>query len=121
MTTQAHEQRIPEFTQADRLRKSRELTGLNSYDFAEKVGVSQKSINNAESGRTQPRKILLNAWALATGVPLEWLETGQAPRPQPHPGGGKGRARHDSNVRPRDYKADASVLTFPAGRKSHAA
>ena len=118
MTTQAHEQRIPEFTQADRLRKSRELTGLNSYDFAEKVGVSQKSINNAESGRTKPRKILLNAWALATGVPLEWLETGTVSRPNPE--GGE-RARQDSNLRPRDYKADVSVLTFPAGRKSHAA
>ena len=77
---------IPQFTQGDRLRKARDLTGLNSYDFADEIGVSQKTISNAESERTKPRKIMLNAWGLATGVPVEWLQTGV--EPNDHDGGG---------------------------------
>lgn len=84
MTTQRHGT-IPEWTLADRLRKARTLTGLNTADFAEVLGVSQKTVNNAESDKHGVRKIVLNAWSVATGVSVEWLETGIA-KPDPPPG-----------------------------------
>lgn len=71
---------IPVFTEADRLRKARELTGLNRADFAEVVGVSTGTVANYETGSTTRVKPLVRrAWAMATGVPALWLETGEAP------------------------------------------
>ena len=45
------------------------------------------TITNAENDNTKVRKITLNAWSLATGVPLEWLVTG-AVSPHGGPDGG---------------------------------
>lgn len=65
----------------DRLRKARTTTGMTTKDFAAHIGVSPKTINNAENDSHAPRKIVINAWALATGVPVEWLHTGVTPGP----------------------------------------
>ncbi|WP_405472347.1 helix-turn-helix domain-containing protein [Paenarthrobacter ilicis] len=70
---------IPQFTVADRLRKAREHTGLDQLEFAEELGVSRATVSNNERGVVSPRKIVLKAWALRTGVPVSWLETGEAP------------------------------------------
>lgn len=79
---------IPQFTRGDRFRKARQLTGQTTREFAETIGVSQKTVTDAENdNRPTVRKILVNAWALATGVPATWLETGIA-SDQPKPDGG---------------------------------
>lgn len=49
--------------------------------LADATGISEKTINNYEAGRHAPRRPSLIAWALATGVSLEWLTTGKAPDP----------------------------------------
>lgn len=85
MSTQKHE-RIPQFTLGDRLRKARTLTGLTVAEFAETIGVSDRTINNAEGDKRAVRQITLNAWALATGVPVDWLETGHHPEGPGDPG-----------------------------------
>lgn len=84
MTAQRYE-RIPAWTRGDRLRKARQLTGLNTRDFAEAIGVSQKTVNNAESDAHDVRKIVLNAWAMATGISAVWLETGEGAVDSPDP------------------------------------
>lgn len=68
--------RIPEFTQGDRLRKARELTGHGVREFADVISVSHQTVTNAEKGHRAVRPITMKAWALATGVPQEWLEMG---------------------------------------------
>lgn len=78
---------IPEWTMGDRLRKAREELELGQREFAERIGVSKQTVTNAEKGHREVRKITLNAWALVTGVPLEWLETGEV---APTPPGGSG-------------------------------
>ena len=70
---------VPTWTVADRLRKSRELTGQDQAAFADSVGISRTSVGNAERGDVVPRRLTLKMWAMATGVNLQWLETGQAP------------------------------------------
>ena len=79
---------VPEFTIADRLRKARELTGLDQAQFAEEIGVSARSVGNYESDkyRSKRKRLVLRAWALRCGVPVEWIETGVAPTPDPDPG-----------------------------------
>ena len=87
MTAQRYE-RIPAWTRGDRLRKARLLTGLNARDFATMIGVSHGTVSNAEGGKHEVRKIVLNAWAMATGVPAEWLEHGTG-ESSPNPGPGQ--------------------------------
>jgi transcriptional regulator with XRE-family HTH domain len=66
----------------DRLRKARETAGLDQAELAELMGISRASVTNAEKGHHGVRKIVLNAWALATGVPVSWLETGVEGEPE---------------------------------------
>ena len=77
------------FTQGDRFRKARESMGLHQREFADLIGVSHQTVVNAEKDHVKVRKITRNAWALATGVSAEWLETGRTPQ-----GGSTGVLRH---------------------------
>lgn len=88
MTQQTTFDGIPAWTRGDRLRKARTLTGMTTREFAEHIGVSQKTVTDAENDKRAMRKILLNAWALGTGVPAVWLETGEIPSTGPGGDGG---------------------------------
>lgn len=70
---------IPTFELPHRLRRAREVAGLDQIPFAEKIGVSRATITNYENGHVAPRRIVINAWSLATGVPVEWLLHGIVP------------------------------------------
>lgn len=86
MSTQSNE-RIPEWTLGDRLRKARSLTGLTTRDFAERIGVSHGTVTNAENDARTVRPITIKQWALVAGVPEEWLLRGTSPgTPPPGPG-----------------------------------
>lgn len=77
---------VPEWTQGDRLRKARTLTGMTVREFAEHIGVSHGTVTSAETDARAVRPITMKAWAFATGVPLEWLEAGEvttSPTPPP--------------------------------------
>lgn len=111
-------ERIPVWTQGDRLRKARQMTGMTTRQFALELGVSQGTVTSAENDNTKVRMITLKAWALATGVPIEWLQFGIDPTGDTD--GGE-RARQDSNLRPRDYKAQGSVIPVQFERKTLAA
>lgn len=97
MTLQHITGAIPEFTLGDRLRKARELTGLTVRQFADEIGVSHGTITNAEGDRRSVRPITIKAYAMRTGVPVEWLETGLAPALPPGP---DGWAHSESNREP---------------------
>lgn len=117
MSTAFDSGHIPEITIRHRLRIAREEAGYEQGQLAELIGVGRNTVSNAESGKTKPRKVMVNAWAMATGVPVKWLETGEAPTGT-GPDGGE-CPQSVSIRRPADYKAD--VLAFPArqrGRES---
>lgn len=79
---------MPEWTVGDRLRKARELRGLDQGPFAALIGVSRGTVSNYERGTTERYKpIVMNAWAAHTGISLEWLEKGDGgTTPTPDPG-----------------------------------
>jgi transcriptional regulator with XRE-family HTH domain len=70
-----------------RLRIAREEAHLEQEELAERMQVSRSTVGNAELGKGTPHRLTLNAWALATGVPLSWLKTGEEPQPH-NPDGG---------------------------------
>ena len=66
----------PEFTIADRLRKAREITGLDQGEFAKASNMSRTTIVNYEQGHRVPRAIYVRVWADVAGVSVEWIQTG---------------------------------------------
>jgi len=110
---------IPEFTVGERLRKAREVIGLDQDQLGDEIAMSRNSVSNYETGATTHLKpIYLRAWALRTGVPLSWLVTGIA-NPQPNePTGGGELPRLDSNQQPsgyRDSQVSGVLLQGPWG------
>lgn len=76
----AHQQivgNVPDWTLADRLRKAREVAGLNTIELASELGISRHSISNYERGKYAPSRPVVQVWALRTGVDLEWLTYGR--------------------------------------------
>lgn len=71
--------------QGDWLRKSLDVSGVSAIEMAQIIDVSRRTMTNYLSGRTAPRKRMLNEWSAHTGVPVSYLETGlvdgETPRP----------------------------------------
>lgn len=76
----------PQWTLGDRLRKAREHAGLQQAELADEIGIARRSLITYESDRTAPKRPVLLAWAMRTGVDSRWLETGCAYAPPPLPG-----------------------------------
>lgn len=77
----------PQWTVGDRLRKARELTGLDQAAFADEIGVSRNTVSKYERSDKPPRPIVLRVWAVRCGVSREWLVSGiEPPTPPPGPG-----------------------------------
>lgn len=76
---------VPQWTITDRLRKARELTGLDQGEFASDIGASRGTVSNYERGSKSHKRSVLMTWAMRSGVPLEWLLTGQATPDAPAP------------------------------------
>jgi transcriptional regulator with XRE-family HTH domain len=66
--------RAPEFTIGDRLRKAREMAGFDKLQFAEELGIHRDTIARYEAGTAGYKKMVLMAWASATGVELDWIK-----------------------------------------------
>lgn len=89
---------VPEWTKQDRIRKARELREMKQSDLAAAIGVSRGTLASIEQGVREPRRGEVIAISFATGVSLEWLETGKTPADDN--GGGEKWAHWDSNPRP---------------------
>jgi len=68
---------VPEWSITDRLRKARDLTGLDQDEFAELIGVSRGTVSSYENGSEHHKRPYLLAWAIGSGVSYEWLVTGK--------------------------------------------
>lgn len=79
MSMQLEPGRIPVWTIADRFRKARESAGFSASEFAQRTSMARGTISAAENGHRVPSRANMRLWALATGVPFEWLETGKTP------------------------------------------
>jgi transcriptional regulator with XRE-family HTH domain len=96
---------IPQFDVSDRLRKAREITGLDQTEFAAEVGLGRATISRYERGEVTPSKSALLLYQMRTGVPKEWLATGCTPS--------------DLNREPTDYefgRTPAIVFDLFGGR-----
>lgn len=65
-----------EFDMADRMRKALRVSGVGVGDAAAALEVSRNTIGAWIGGKHQPRPRDLRAFAQVTGVPIEWLRSG---------------------------------------------
>ena len=66
-----------------------EHAGMSVQDMADVLETHRNTVGNYLNGRTRPRKAVIMAWAMRTGVPVDWLR-GRDSNPQPSgndPGG----------------------------------
>lgn len=86
MTTAHRRGVIPDQPRNLRLELARRHIGASQRQFAEMIGVSNTTVQRAERGEDVRRSTML-AWAMVTGVDLDWLETGRLPEgPETGPG-----------------------------------
>jgi transcriptional regulator with XRE-family HTH domain len=57
-----------------RLAFALEHAGLTVDDMAAELGCHRNTVLNYLAGRTPVRRPALRSWAMATGVPMSWLE-----------------------------------------------
>ena len=93
---------VPEWTRGDRMRKALEHAGVGVTGMADYMGVTRQAVGNWIAGRVKPSKQTMRLWAMRTGVPLVWLETGAAPVVGPGP---EGYTARDLNPEPADLES----------------
>ena len=92
---------VPPLNIGTRCMMSRTYRDLEIQELADLTGLSRNTIRNYEKGRTTPRRPALILISFATGVDLEWLETGKTPGGD-NPAGGSECAIRDLNPEPAD-------------------
>ena len=80
------------FHQGDWMKKALDVASVSSKSMAEYLGVEPATVSRWLNGKRAPSKQTLRLWALRTGVPLSYLETGslaneESPRPDGPAGG----------------------------------
>lgn len=76
---------MPEWTRGDRMRKALESAGVSIGDMAEYLGVSRGTVSTWLHDKFTPGRQTMRLWAIRTGAPLEWLESGSLEPPQQAP------------------------------------
>lgn len=71
---------VPEFDLADRMRKALRTSGVGVQEMAEYLGVARNTVSTWINGRIEPNRQTIRLWAMRTGVPFEWLSTGDYPQ-----------------------------------------
>ena len=92
------------FHKGDRIRKARELAGhADIKAFSEATGLDRGSLGRYEATGEVPRRSTIKSIAMATGVRVEWLESGTGQMYEGDgPGGGISYTPRDLNPEPTD-------------------
>lgn len=93
MTSAYDQGHVPTIEVRHRLRIAREFAGLDQDQLADRAELTRSTVSNAENGKGEPRRSTINAWAMACGVPVSWIRTGEHPKDHPDPSSGLGIIR----------------------------
>lgn len=121
-------------TIGDRIRHARKAINLNQASLADRIGVSQPTVANWESGVHDPRRLMLAKLSDTLGVPLSWLSEGarSTQEQDKHPAAAylrrylqhvplisydnAGRFVNDTKADPHDWAEDYIPVTYGAAR-----
>jgi transcriptional regulator with XRE-family HTH domain len=74
---QTKKPQVPQFEMRHRMLLALEYSGVSVNEMAAELELSRTTISNYLHGRTRPRRGELIQWALKTGLPFEWLVSGE--------------------------------------------
>lgn len=74
---------VPEWDQADRMRKALRTADVGVAELADYLDVSRNTVSTWINGRIQPSTQTLRLVAIRCGVPFDWLRDGTEPRRGP--------------------------------------
>lgn len=63
----------------DRMKKSLDISGVTNAEMAAYLDVSRFTVSRYLNRANAVPRAVLRSWAMCTGVPFEWLETGKTP------------------------------------------
>lgn len=92
---------IPSLDLPLRLELARRYRGWTQRQLADSIEIGLATVQRYEQGVSAPKRATVIAWSFATGVDLNWLETGRCPQ-------------QGSNLRPADYQDGDSSVTWVA-------
>ncbi len=72
---------IPEWDLSDRARKALRVADMSVSEMAEYLGITRETAGRYMNGKANMPLHAVRLWALRTGVPFEWLKTGEVPSP----------------------------------------
>lgn len=52
---------------------------MSQAELADAIGISPRTLGKYEADKVEPKRPVVLSWALATGVPVEWLLYGVIP------------------------------------------
>lgn len=75
---------IPEWTLGWRMQRALAHAEISVQQMADELGMARSSLSRwLNDHGTPPRAAFVKMWALRTGVPYEWLVTGETPQEGP--------------------------------------
>ena len=89
MSTQPIHYEMLRFTLGDRIRKALHASDMKAQDLAEKMGVKRLTVSRWVNDAVEPSLAKVRQIAMITGVPAEWLLTGQLNETPPPAGEGE--------------------------------
>jgi len=99
------------FHQGDWMKKALVAAKLPAKDMADYLEVDVATVSRWLGGKQRPSKQTLRLWALKTGAPLEYLETGRLPM-EPDDGG-VGPTGLEPMTSTVEYGRFAALIEFP--------
>lgn len=73
MSEAAMRSQVPEWTLGWKLKRALDFAGVSAQDMAGELGVHVATVSRWMNDRETPRRAYVMAWALRTGVPIEWF------------------------------------------------
>lgn len=87
---------VPKWTLGWKLKRALDFAGVSAQDMAGELGVHVATVSRWMNDRETPRRAYVMAWALRTGVPIEWFSDEE------------GLPRVDSNHQPTGWWGDSA-------------
>lgn len=69
----------------DRIKTIRKNSGLNQFEFGNRIGASRDKVASYETGRVIPTDTVLKLISKEFGISYAWLKTGEGPMEDPVP------------------------------------
>lgn len=107
--------------QGDWMRKALSYSGVSAKGMAAYLDVDAATVSRWINGHQAPSRQTLLLWAMRTGVPVSYLETGRLDEESPRPVGPSGLTEPKLRLHPVEHSAPRPIRILPVTAEREAA